>query len=55
MDFNDLPSALKRRVDGNEIKLLSTLRTRWRGCEISLEGGQMLGNVDTATTKVPVV
>jgi hypothetical protein len=62
MKFDDLPEGLKRRIDGNESKLLSTLRTRWGGCEImfdqaSSEDGSslMLGTVDTATIKLPVV
>ena len=54
--YSDLPKNVQNRVDREESKLISTLRTRWSGAEVSLiEGGGTIGEVDSKVCKFPVV
>ena len=52
-EFESLPKGLQKRIDRDESKLLSTLRTRWSDLDVLLESG-VVGDVDPKG-KVPVV
>jgi len=43
--FSDLPLATKRRIDAQESKVLTTLRTRWSAVEVEVAGKEM-GSVE---------
>lgn len=53
--YSDLPKNVQQRVDREESKLMSTLRTRWSGANVSLIEGGAIGEVDAKVCKIPVV